>query len=109
MLDSKRPILKMPPARSLKSSQYMDDHSQKWHDRASTRHRSSCEVCKGIHRTKECPLNDEGGTTEEVKYGELGKPFCLGIGLQLKSMVDHVRSLSSLPDDLIHKILFDDS
>nr|GEU63020.1 hypothetical protein [Tanacetum cinerariifolium] len=34
-----------------------------------------CEICEGMHQTKECPLKEEGKATKEVKYGEFGTPF----------------------------------
>ncbi|GJZ91493.1 hypothetical protein Tco_0663420 [Tanacetum coccineum] len=47
-----------------------------------------CQICKGPHLDKECPLNKEVKQVEEVKYGEFGRPtpfnksngakFCIG-------------------------------
>ncbi|GJZ33824.1 hypothetical protein Tco_0579260 [Tanacetum coccineum] len=87
----------------------MADHSQKWHDRSSSRNIESssnsegiaaivnklenlgrdmkklkenvyaiqvgCQICKGAHLYKDCPLNEEIKSVEEVKYGEFGRPF----------------------------------
>ncbi|GKA54409.1 putative reverse transcriptase domain-containing protein [Tanacetum coccineum] len=33
-----------------------------------------CQICKGPHLDKECPLNEEVKPVEEVKYGEFGLP-----------------------------------
>ncbi|GJV36176.1 putative reverse transcriptase domain-containing protein [Tanacetum coccineum] len=103
MLDSQGSISKMSLAQALESIQDMGDHSQKWHDRASTRQRCSdssgdivaitnkldnlrcdvkklkenvhvvqvgCEIYEGIHKTKECPLNDEEIRVEEEQREE---------------------------------------
>ncbi|GJS92341.1 reverse transcriptase domain-containing protein [Tanacetum coccineum] len=47
-----------------------------------------CQICKGPHLDKECPLNEDVKQVEEVKYGEFGRPapfngsngakFCVG-------------------------------
>ncbi|GKB49388.1 hypothetical protein Tco_0900141 [Tanacetum coccineum] len=47
-----------------------------------------CQICKGPHLEKECPLNEEVKQVEEVNYGEVGRPapfnksnrtkFCVG-------------------------------
>ncbi|GKE21920.1 hypothetical protein Tco_1433432 [Tanacetum coccineum] len=36
-----------------------------------------CQTCREAHLDKECPLNDEVKSIEEVKYGEFGRssPF----------------------------------
>lgn len=34
-----------------------------------------CDICDGMHLSKECPLNEEGMVEEEVKYCNFGKPF----------------------------------
>ncbi|GJR26312.1 hypothetical protein Tco_1102544 [Tanacetum coccineum] len=34
-----------------------------------------CQTCGGAHLDKECPLNEEVNSVEEVKYGEFGKSF----------------------------------
>ncbi|GKE50963.1 hypothetical protein Tco_1486119 [Tanacetum coccineum] len=34
-----------------------------------------CQTCKGAHLDKECPLNEEVKSMEEVKYGEFGRTF----------------------------------
>ncbi|GJW06561.1 hypothetical protein Tco_1568984 [Tanacetum coccineum] len=33
-----------------------------------------CQICKGPHLDKECPLNEEVKQVDEVKYGEFGRP-----------------------------------
>ncbi|GKC11895.1 hypothetical protein Tco_1008677 [Tanacetum coccineum] len=39
-----------------------------------------CQLCGGAHLDKECPLNKEVKSVEEVKYGEFGRssPFSNG-------------------------------
>ncbi|GKC10265.1 hypothetical protein Tco_1001875, partial [Tanacetum coccineum] len=39
-----------------------------------------CQTCRGVHLDKECPLNEEVKSVEEVKYGEFGRsaPFSNG-------------------------------
>ncbi|GJU20866.1 hypothetical protein Tco_1154208 [Tanacetum coccineum] len=34
-----------------------------------------CQTCGGSHLDKECPLNEEVKSMEEVKYGEFDRPF----------------------------------
>ncbi|GKA90193.1 hypothetical protein Tco_0812063, partial [Tanacetum coccineum] len=34
-----------------------------------------CQICGGAHLDKDCTLNDEIKSVEEVKYGEFGQPF----------------------------------
>ncbi|GJR22607.1 reverse transcriptase domain-containing protein [Tanacetum coccineum] len=34
-----------------------------------------CELCKGPHYTKDCPLKEEGKTLEEAYYTQFGVPF----------------------------------
>ncbi|GKE71546.1 hypothetical protein Tco_1529618 [Tanacetum coccineum] len=34
-----------------------------------------CESCGGLHYTKDCPLKDEGKTSEEAYYTQFGVPF----------------------------------
>ncbi|GKA48103.1 retrovirus-related pol polyprotein from transposon TNT 1-94 [Tanacetum coccineum] len=34
-----------------------------------------CELCKGPHYTKDCPLKEEGKTLEEAYYIQFGTPF----------------------------------
>ncbi|GJZ65848.1 hypothetical protein Tco_0622544 [Tanacetum coccineum] len=34
-----------------------------------------CELCKGPHYTKDCPLKEEGKTLEEAYYTQFGTPF----------------------------------
>ncbi|GJZ34962.1 hypothetical protein Tco_0580779 [Tanacetum coccineum] len=107
ILDSKGAIPSMKAADAKKAIQDMADHSQKWHNRTSTRCRSTktfdglaeiqaqlnnlrreikkvnekmyaaqvgCELCKGPHYTKDCPLK-EGKTLEEAYYTQFGVPF----------------------------------
>ncbi|GJV76665.1 hypothetical protein Tco_1508249 [Tanacetum coccineum] len=33
-----------------------------------------CQTCEGPHLDKECPLNEEVKSVEEVKYGKFGRP-----------------------------------
>nr|GFB89532.1 hypothetical protein [Tanacetum cinerariifolium] len=37
-----------------------------------------CELCKGPHYTKDCPLKEEGKTFEEAYYTQFGVPFQQG-------------------------------
>ncbi|GKE43027.1 hypothetical protein Tco_1470311 [Tanacetum coccineum] len=108
LLNSQGPIPEMTPTQALTAIQTMADHSQKWHDRTSSRNISSnsntdglaviiskldnlgrdmknlkenvhaiqvgCQICKGPHLDKECPLNEEFKQVEDVKYGEFGHP-----------------------------------
>ncbi|GKB19784.1 hypothetical protein Tco_0853707 [Tanacetum coccineum] len=37
-----------------------------------------CELCKGPHCTKDCPLKEEGKTLEEAYYTQFGVPFQQG-------------------------------
>ncbi|GKE67122.1 hypothetical protein Tco_1521283, partial [Tanacetum coccineum] len=37
-----------------------------------------CELCKGHHYTKDCPLKEEGKTLEEAYYTQYGAPFQSG-------------------------------
>ncbi|GJW13299.1 hypothetical protein Tco_0017432 [Tanacetum coccineum] len=34
-----------------------------------------CELCKGPHNTKDCPLKEEGNTLEEAYYTRFGAPY----------------------------------
>ncbi|GJY25859.1 probable inactive receptor kinase, partial [Tanacetum coccineum] len=34
-----------------------------------------CELCKGPHYTKDCPLKEEGKTLEEAYYTQFGVPY----------------------------------
>ncbi|GJS88122.1 hypothetical protein Tco_0770758 [Tanacetum coccineum] len=34
-----------------------------------------CELCKGPHYTKDCPLKEEGNTLEEAYYTQFGAPI----------------------------------
>ncbi|GKA43492.1 hypothetical protein Tco_0736216 [Tanacetum coccineum] len=34
-----------------------------------------CQICGEAHLDKDCPLNEEVKSVEEVKYGEFGRPF----------------------------------
>nr|GEU73638.1 hypothetical protein [Tanacetum cinerariifolium] len=33
------------------------------------------QICRGAHLDKDCPLNEEVKSVEEVRYGEFGRPF----------------------------------
>nr|GEU42380.1 hypothetical protein [Tanacetum cinerariifolium] len=60
----------------------MADHSQKWHDGSSSRNIDSSSKSVTLreslrleaHLDKECPLNEEVKSVEEVKYDEFGRP-----------------------------------
>ncbi|GJR52749.1 hypothetical protein Tco_1403270 [Tanacetum coccineum] len=67
----------------------MADHSQKWHDRTTSKNiiiSSSkdgldalvgCQICEGPHLDKDCPINEEVKQVEETDnrppYGERGQ------------------------------------
>ncbi|GJW92936.1 hypothetical protein Tco_0172608 [Tanacetum coccineum] len=70
------PIPGMTHAQDLTAIQTMTDHSQKWHDDSSSRNIDNSRA----HLDKECPLNKEVKSVEEVKYGEFGRssPFSNG-------------------------------
>ncbi|GKF04488.1 hypothetical protein Tco_0035156 [Tanacetum coccineum] len=67
----------------------MADHSQKWHNKMTSRNVGSnsssdglaalvgCQICEGPHLNKDCPLNEEVKHVEEVRYGEFRRttPF----------------------------------
>ncbi|GJT20681.1 retrovirus-related pol polyprotein from transposon TNT 1-94 [Tanacetum coccineum] len=64
--------------------QEMAEYSQKWHNGTSLKTRSTktsdglavgCELCKGPHYTKDCPLKEEGKTLEEAYYTQFGAPY----------------------------------
>ncbi|GJU01996.1 retrotransposon protein [Tanacetum coccineum] len=62
--------------------QEMDKFSQKWHNGTSLKSRSTktsdgvgCELCKGPHYTKDCPLKEEVKTLEEAYYTQFGTPI----------------------------------
>ncbi|GKC10581.1 hypothetical protein Tco_1007363 [Tanacetum coccineum] len=60
--------------------QEMAEYSQKWHNGTSSKSRMyaaqvGCELCKGPHYTKDCPLKEEGNTLEEAYYTQFGTPF----------------------------------
>ncbi|GKA35413.1 hypothetical protein Tco_0721904 [Tanacetum coccineum] len=85
LLDSQGPIAGMTPAQALTAIQTMADHSQKWHDGSSSRNIDSSSNFEGIankleNLDKECPLNEEVKSIEEVKYGEFKRssPFSSG-------------------------------
>ncbi|GJS97476.1 hypothetical protein Tco_0804444 [Tanacetum coccineum] len=37
-----------------------------------------CELCKGPHYTKDCPIKEEGKTLKEAYYTQFGTPYQLG-------------------------------
>nr|GFA53867.1 hypothetical protein [Tanacetum cinerariifolium] len=65
-------IPRMTPTQALTAIQTVADHSQKWHDRTSSRNVSSNSNIDGLaaiirpHLDKECPLNEEVKLLEEV-------------------------------------------
>nr|GEY36986.1 hypothetical protein [Tanacetum cinerariifolium] len=86
LLDSQGPIPRMTPTQAMTTIQTMADHSQKCHNDILSRSLSSssntdglaaivrCQICKGPHIDKECPLNEEVKQVKETKYGEFGRP-----------------------------------
>ncbi|GJR48597.1 retrovirus-related pol polyprotein from transposon TNT 1-94 [Tanacetum coccineum] len=81
ILDSKGVVPTMTVADAKKAIQQMAEYSQKWHNGTSTKTRSAetsdgmvgCELCKGSHYTKDCPLKEEGKTLEEAYYIQFAK------------------------------------
>ncbi|GJY06909.1 putative reverse transcriptase domain-containing protein [Tanacetum coccineum] len=78
LLDSHGAIPEMRPAQALTAIQTMADHSQKWHDRTTSRNIRSnskdglaalvgCQICEGPHLDKDCPLNKEVKQVEEIE------------------------------------------
>ncbi|GKC47109.1 hypothetical protein Tco_1064831, partial [Tanacetum coccineum] len=43
-----------------------------------------CQLWEGPHLDKECPLNEEVRSAEEVKYGEFGRPSPFGNGAKYR-------------------------
>ncbi|GJT59625.1 reverse transcriptase domain-containing protein [Tanacetum coccineum] len=70
---TKGPIPGMTSAQAFTAIQKMADHSQKWHDSSSSWNIDSSSNTGGIaaivraHLDKECPLNEEVKSVEEVK------------------------------------------
>ncbi|GJY70019.1 hypothetical protein Tco_0473001, partial [Tanacetum coccineum] len=74
------PIPRMTPAQALTAIQTMNEHSQKWHDRTTSRNIGSsssndglaalvgCQICEGPYLDKDCPLNEEVKQVEDVRY-----------------------------------------
>nr|GEW03418.1 hypothetical protein [Tanacetum cinerariifolium] len=50
-----------------------------------------CQICKGYHLNKECPLNEEVKQMEEVNYGEFGCPAPFNESNEAKFRVDPSR------------------
>ncbi|GKC98721.1 zinc knuckle CX2CX4HX4C containing protein [Tanacetum coccineum] len=80
------PIPGMTPAQALTAIQTVADHSQnQGHDIKKLKDNMhaiqvGCQTCGGAHLDKECPLNEEVKSVEEVKYSEFGRssPFSIG-------------------------------
>ncbi|GKF34383.1 hypothetical protein Tco_0107583, partial [Tanacetum coccineum] len=77
ILHSKGAIPSMKVVDAKKAIQDIVDHSQKWHNRMSTKTRR-CESCNGPHYTKDCPIKEEGKIFEEAYYTQFGVPFPQG-------------------------------
>ncbi|GJZ75130.1 hypothetical protein Tco_0639595 [Tanacetum coccineum] len=70
-------------AQALTTIQTMADHSQKCHDRTTSRNIGSsgsndglaalvgCQICEGPHLDKDCPLNEEVKQVEKVRSTEM--------------------------------------
>ncbi|GJT23110.1 hypothetical protein Tco_0893047 [Tanacetum coccineum] len=93
--DSQGPIPGMTPAQALTTIKTMADHSQKWHDSSSSRNIDSGDNYEEIaaivnkldslaHLDKECLLNEEVKSVEEVKYGEFGRSFPFNNGAKYR-------------------------
>ncbi|GJX27902.1 hypothetical protein Tco_0235981 [Tanacetum coccineum] len=46
----------------------MADHSQNWHNEATTWHESSCKSWKMVHLTKEHSLKEDDKVGEQLRY-----------------------------------------
>ncbi|GJR61982.1 sieve element occlusion B-like protein [Tanacetum coccineum] len=84
ILDSKGAIPTKTVADAKIALQEMAEYSQKWHNGTSSKARINekvyaaqvgCELCKGPHYTKDCPLKEEGNTLEEAYYTQFGAPY----------------------------------
>ncbi|GJY18298.1 hypothetical protein Tco_0389789 [Tanacetum coccineum] len=108
ILDSKGVIPTKTDADAKIAIQEMAKYSKKWHNRTSSKARSTetsdrlaaiqahlnklgreikkvnekvyatqfgCQLCKGPHYTKDCPLKEEGNTLEEAHYTQFGAPY----------------------------------
>ncbi|GJX16573.1 putative reverse transcriptase domain-containing protein [Tanacetum coccineum] len=51
-----------------------------------------CELCKGPHYTKDCPLKEEGKTLEEAYYTQFGVPFQQGVQYRAATSRFHQRN-----------------
>ncbi|GJX28375.1 hypothetical protein Tco_0236454 [Tanacetum coccineum] len=108
ILDLKGVIPTKTVADAKVAIQEMAEYSQKWHNRTSSKARSTktsdglaviqaqlnnlgieikkvnekvyaaqvgCELCKGPHYTKDCPLEEKGKSLEEAYYTQFGAPY----------------------------------
>ncbi|GKA83291.1 pyruvate dehydrogenase (acetyl-transferring) kinase, mitochondrial [Tanacetum coccineum] len=82
ILDSRRAIPSKTAADAKVAIQEMAEYSQKWHNEEIKKVNEKvyaaqlgCELCKGPHYTKDCPLMEEGKTLEEAYYTQFGTPF----------------------------------
>ncbi|GJV61388.1 hypothetical protein Tco_1467488 [Tanacetum coccineum] len=64
--------------------QEMAEYSQNWYNETSSKAKINekvyatqvrCELYKGPHYTKDCPLKEEGNTLEEAYYTQFGEPY----------------------------------
>nr|GEW73621.1 hypothetical protein [Tanacetum cinerariifolium] len=76
ILDSKGAIPTKTTANAKVAIQEMAEYSRKWHKGTSRTRR--CELCKGPHYTKDCPLKEEVKTLEEAYYTQFSVPFQQG-------------------------------
>ncbi|GJV38084.1 hypothetical protein Tco_1410561 [Tanacetum coccineum] len=89
-LDSKGDIPTKTAADAKIAIQEMAEYSQKRHNRIPAQQpgreikkvnekvyvaQVGCELCKGPHYTKDCPLKEEGNTLEEAYYTQFGSPY----------------------------------
>ncbi|GKA69304.1 hypothetical protein Tco_0775368, partial [Tanacetum coccineum] len=120
LLDSQGPIPSMTPAQALTAIQTMANHSQKWHDDSSSRNIGSSSNSEGIaaivraHLDKECPLNEEVKSVEEVKYSEFGRHPPFNAYYEVETQIEqltkefHAKTTSEVPNSSVDqcKVLY---
>ncbi|GJZ76543.1 hypothetical protein Tco_0641215 [Tanacetum coccineum] len=75
ILDSKGAIPTKTVADAKIAIQEMAEYSQNGIMEHPQKPEVRCELCKGSHYTKDCPLKEEGNTLEEAYYTQFGAPY----------------------------------